>query len=395
LKILVITPGIYPDSHSGIPKLVYYMSKNFVKNGHEVSVLTRRYNIEHPENEEIEKIQYNRINIPKRGDYNHLFWPIVGAVRCKNYLLNNKNDKFDFIWIHSPWMIFFTNIKKIWPSAKIFFDLHFRPSEEILSNHRKTIINLFIGKLFDWVTIKGIKKSHSVIVHSNYVKKQAIKMIREKNKTINIINGGADSDLFLPCSNSEIKLLRKNNNIPNNREIFITVRGLKKRTGVEQLIKACYRLTQLKINYFLIIIGSGKIKNQLNNLINNLSLDKNIRIISNINEKELSDYYKASDVFVLPTQGGEGFGLATTEALASGLITFGTNNGATEEILKKYNKNWIIDGCSEEDIYKKLKDYYFNKDDYFLKKEIIKKITTENFSWKNLSLDLIKLVNTL
>jgi len=310
-------------------------------------------------------------------------------------LLNNKNDKFDFIWIHSPWMIIFTNIKKIWPSAKIFFDLHFRPSEEILSNHRKTIINLFIGKLFDWVTIKGIKKSHSVIVHSNYVKKQAIKMIREKNKTINIINGGADSDLFLPCSNSEIKLLRKNNNIPNNREIFITVRGLKKRTGVEQLIKACYRLTKLKINYFLIIIGSGKIKNQLNNLINNLSLDKNIRIISNINEKELSDYYKASDVFVLPTQGGEGFGLATTEALASGLITFGTNNGATEEILKKYNKNWIIDGCSEEDIYKKLKDYYFNKDDYFLKKEIIKKITTENFSWKNLSLDLIKLVNTL
>ena len=395
MKILIITPGIYPDSYSGIPKLVYNMSKNFANNGHDVTVLTRRYNNDDNEKEIIEKMKFFRIHFPKRGDRYYLIWPLVGAINCNNYLKNNKNVKFDFIWIHSPWMIFFTNIHKIWPSAKILFDLHFRPSEEILSNHKKTIINLIIGKLFDWVTIKAIKKSHSVIVHSNYVKKQAIKMIREKNKTINIINGGADKDLFSLCRDSELEVLREKNNIPSNREIFITVRGLKKRTGVEQLIKGCYRLTKSKIDYFLIIIGSGKIKNQLNNLINNLSLENNIRLISNINEEELSDYYKLSDVFILPTQGGEGFGLATTEALASGLITFGTNNGATKEILEKYNQNWLIDGCGEEDIYKKLKDYCLNKDDYLLEKEIIKNITTENFSWENLSQDLIKIVNTL
>jgi glycosyltransferase involved in cell wall biosynthesis len=47
----------------------------------------------------------------------------------------------------------------------------------------------------------------------------------------------------------------------------------------------------------------------------------------------LADWYRAADLFVLPTTAYEGFGMATVEALASGTPAVGTAIGATPEVL--------------------------------------------------------------
>ena len=53
-----------------------------------------------------------------------------------------------------------------------------------------------------------------------------------------------------------------------------------------------------------------------------LNLEKDIRLLSNLSEEILANYYRASDAFVMPTQGAEAFGLSTIEAISVGLVGF-------------------------------------------------------------------------
>src|SRR5688572_21551650 len=56
----------------------------------------------------------------------------------------------------------------------------------------------------------------------------------------------------------------------------------------------------------------------------------------------LSQLYSAADLFVLPTQ-AECFGIATIEALASGLPVIMGKVGAAEEIVLQDKTGWLIE----------------------------------------------------
>ena len=58
-------------------------------------------------------------------------------------------------------------------------------------------------------------------------------------------------------------------------------------------------------------------------------------ITGEIDDESLVLYYQAADIFILPTQSLEGFGLVTLEALSCGVPVLGTPIGATTNILKQ------------------------------------------------------------
>ena len=175
--------------------------------------------------------------------------------------------------------------------------------------------------------------------------------------------------------------LRKSFSIPEDRTIFITARGLKGRTGVDKLILATAQLKKEAIPFFLIIVGKGPMKQQIERSIKVLNLESNTKLLSDLSEATLAHYYSASDAFILPTQGAEAFGLATTEAISAGLVALGTNNGGTPEILSKYNSNWIIPGKDEISIYKKMKEYCENPEKYSIPLDKMQEVTRSHYSW--------------
>ena len=163
---------------------------------------------------------------------------------------------------------------------------------------------------------------------------------------------------------------------------FITARGLKGRTGVDKLIEAAHLLKQQGIDFSLTIIGKGPMKRKLKEQIATSGLNAHVKILSNLTEEELASHYQASVVFVLPTQGGEGFGLATAEALACGLVSLGTDNGGTTEILKKYNPLWLIKGTDEKHIFEKMYEFCIHPEKLSLPSEDIRCITMKNYTWE-------------
>ena len=67
-------------------------------------------------------------------------------------------------------------------------------------------------------------------------------------------------------------------------------------------------------------------------------------------EDELLDWYRAADIFVLPTVAYEGFGMVTVEALASGTPVVGTPAGATPELLARLDQRLVAQGSDPDSL---------------------------------------------
>jgi glycosyltransferase involved in cell wall biosynthesis len=93
-----------------------------------------------------------------------------------------------------------------------------------------------------------------------------------------------------------------------------------------------------------------------------------------------------ADLFVLPTQELEGFGLVTLEAMASGLPVIGTPIGGTKEILGKFNADFLFDGTQPDSIAKlALEKYLIIKNNSQRWKQISeqgRKFVEDHYSWK-------------
>jgi glycosyltransferase involved in cell wall biosynthesis len=92
----------------------------------------------------------------------------------------------------------------------------------------------------------------------------------------------------------------------------ISVGRLCKQKNFETLIYAFKKFIKINKNYKLLIIGDGYQKNYLQNIIQNLGLNKSVFLVGYV--KELSNYYKEAKLFVLPSL-YEGFGNVLIDAI--------------------------------------------------------------------------------
>jgi len=142
--------------------------------------------------------------------------------------------------------------------------------------------------------------------------------------------------------------IRRRLNIPEEKTILFTVRDLEPRMGLENLIYAVKEVIGVVPDSYLILGGQGPLKSHLISLSQELGVANHIKFAGFIPEKDLPDYYRMADVFVLPTIELEGFGLITLEALASGVPVLGTPVGGTVEILGKLDSGYLFKDTKPE-----------------------------------------------
>lgn len=126
-----------------------------------------------------------------------------------------------------------------------------------------------------------------------------------------------------PSSKLEI---RKKLSISNNKKIILSVGRFIPIKGFDVLIKAC------SADWNIYIVG-GEATTDYIQITKNYGLEDNIHFVKFCSKKELSDYYKAADLFVLPTR-GDSWGLVVNEAMSYGLPVITTDKcGAGLEVL--------------------------------------------------------------
>lgn len=160
------------------------------------------------------------------------------------------------------------------------------------------------------------KSADEIVVPSQFTKDK-IQEYSGKKYNISIIHNGVNFDRFY--KDIDITDLKEKY---KGKKILITVGGLKARKGQDLVIKSLIAVKKQYPNFKYLIIGAGKWKNYLEQLVKENNLDDFVEFIGSLNGENLVKYFHLCDVYVhTPRIQGlsfEGFGIVYLEASACG-----------------------------------------------------------------------------
>lgn len=124
---------------------------------------------------------------------------------------------------------------------------------------------------------------------------------------ISVINNGVDLSVFNESKKGD---LRK-----DNKFLIISASNLIESKGIDLNIKALSRIIKKYPNIMYYIIGEGEERIKLENLVNDLRLDNNVRFLGKLSHIEVIKYMNECDLYSMPSW-QEGFGMVYIEAMA-------------------------------------------------------------------------------
>lgn len=140
---------------------------------------------------------------------------------------------------------------------------------------------------------------------------------------IEIIPNGVDTDTYHP-GESDIEF-------EDWDSVILYVGPLMERKGLKYLIHAMRDVLKEFPDTGLVLVGSGD-RIRLDLLAEDLGVRENIRFTGFVSDNDLPEYYRAADIFVLPSL-LEGFGMVLLEAMASGCAIVSTTTSAIPEVV--------------------------------------------------------------
>jgi glycosyltransferase involved in cell wall biosynthesis len=245
--------------------------------------------------------------------------------------------------VFSPVTMFYKNLRSI----PYIFTNHGLPQpnlESRLSNkikytvERSLLIDHAIG-------------SHLTVAPSKFIHDSLASMY-DIDSTV--IYHGVDSNLYYPRDKIESK---KKLDLENKKVILFVGKFHRYKDPIT-LIEAFQILCQNNSDLELVMIGSGELESTIVSIINKKNLRKKIKLLKNIPESLLINYFNATDIFA-HTAVNEAFGLVIAQAMASGLPVVASNSGACPELIQ--NKEALFNSGNPIDLSEKLAEFIFDE----------------------------------
>ncbi len=283
-----------------------------------------------------------------RSSYNKVFE--------KNYL----PDEFDIIHVNTIFPVGIAALIAIkkWYKAKLFVSEQWSGYYAEDGNYK--------GFFRKYITKKIIRKTKAIFVISDKLKYSM--MSHGLLGNYESINNTVDTSIFKPQDstfnkNNELQLLHISSLV--NREKNIT--------GIIDIIG---ELVTKKINVKLTIIGSNeKEKKVYDQLINEKKLNKFIDFVGYKTPKEITEYMKISDLFLLFSN-FEGMPNVILESLACGLPVISTDVGKVREMINS-NMGIVLKDNTIEECVNFISKY---RRENFADKEIMHQHIVSNYS---------------
>ena len=202
--------------------------------------------------------------------------------------------------------------------------------------------------------------------------KEYVESLGYPSGRISLGNMAADTSYFSEESKKitqdEIDSFRKKMNLKGT--VYCFSGRLVQLKGIKELVLA-WKNFSINKDVTLFIIGEGPLKKELESYKENNNLS-NIVFAGFVNYVDLPIYYKASDIFIIPTL-QDNWSLVVPEAMACGLpIMSSIYNGCYPELIKTEN-GWIFDPLDNNNIESTLTLSYsnLNKEMGLKSKEIV------------------------
>lgn len=324
MKILIILPRFHTNYVGAI--------KVLKKNGHDVKLLV--YNFGFTENYSDIKPHYIKENITTKI-INFFF-----EIKLNKYYLPDFVIFKNLIKNFSPDTIIIRPYNKLFSLYLIFLRLFFNFQLIFYNQTNEDKLHKF-NFSFKFLQFYLINKILKIKIYSpilSNIKKLYFKKI-----------------YFLPFV-SKISFSKKKKNSKNNH--FLMIGKFVKKKNYEMFINSIVNINK-KYNIQATIIGEVSTKEhrneytRVNNLIKKYNLKKKIKIYKNINHKNIFNYFKTSDFFVLPTS-GDLAPITVIEALGHGCIVLCSNTCGTKNYIKKGFNGYIFEDNNQKSLEKSM-----------------------------------------
>jgi glycosyltransferase involved in cell wall biosynthesis len=330
-----------PDSVGGAERIVHGWSRELAARGHEVWVLAGRIGL--PAGPDGERAGYRvRWWTSKRRTFLDGYASTIQACKTAAQKLAGEVS-FDLAHLHQGLSAFAVSraglgIPQIWtfhgPWHEEFVE-DARARKETLPTPLRPVYGLAArikaSRLFK-MEKHSVSRCLAGAVLSQYSRERLAAAHGLVPEQIEVLPAGAETERFFPLPDTERERVRQR--LGFQGPTVVSVRRLVRRMGLDLLIHAWPQVCSKVPDARLVLVGKGPERRPLEDLAERLGVGDAVRFAGFVPEEELPDYYRAADLFVLPTRSLEGYGVATLEALASGTPVVGTLEGATPEILR-------------------------------------------------------------
>jgi glycosyltransferase involved in cell wall biosynthesis len=161
---------------------------------------------------------------------------------------------------------------------------------------------------------------------------------------VSVIGNGVDIERF---RRGDRIAARRQLGLSPDHQVLLSIGEMTTRKGFHRVIEALAQLQQKNIQ--LVLIGDGRERTRLEQLVNDLKIESQVRFIGNVAHEALTPWYQAADIFVLASS-REGWPNVLCEAQASGLPIVATKLWGIPEIVSDDRLGILVDDLSVESL---------------------------------------------
>jgi len=333
VRIVQVTPFFYPHA-GGVESHVRGLVREFTRQGHEVTVVTSRYDRHLPLEEEMEGYRVLRS-------------------RTLGVLLDTPLD--------------FGTRRTVQPLTADVFHLHYPPpltsyfATRELARRRAPVCLTYhcdlylpsaagrlLAGLYQTVFLPAtLDRTGRIVVHT---KSYGVTSAMLRGRELAVIPSAVDLDKFRP--GLDASRIRSDLHLEGKRVMVFTGR-LVPHKGVDVILQA---LTQLPRDVVLVVIGAGPRLPSLVGLARRLGVSDRVRFCPAVSDEELPRFLALGDVFVFPSQNRlEGFGLAVAEAMAVGLPVVVADMPGVREVIEPGREGLLAEPLIAHDFAEKVR----------------------------------------
>lgn len=184
------------------------------------------------------------------------------------------------------------------------------------------------------MAINLLKKADVIVSLSDEIVKE-LSSLGIQDNLVTISNGVRISDIPKYESDDKIRTLRSRYN-----KIALFVGRLVEEKGVDILLKAWIEVRKEEPQAGLIIVGNGPGKKRLSQFVKKNEMTG--CVIFTGEENDIVRYLNVSDIFILPSRGGEGMSNALLEAMSNGLPCIVSGIGGNLKLIKHQETGMIF-----------------------------------------------------
>jgi glycosyltransferase involved in cell wall biosynthesis len=327
VRILCAIDQWFPDRQAGSARLAAAVAAGLAVRGHEVTVLA-------PKNGSVGERKEAGVVVRRVLARNGLPQTLTDPVETWWHARELPEDGFDVLLAHESTTAF--GLKRRGKKTPLVLMFHASAAREQrflrtqLRPGLKKLSTYALSPSLGLLERQAVAAADRILVLSDFSRSLLLEDHELVGGRVTIVPGLVDTERFSPADGREAARGRLGLEVAG--PVLLTVRRLEPRMGIDRLLRALSLLDRDDVT--LVVAGSGSLSEALPRLAAELGVAERVLFVGRIaDDARLADWYRAADLFVLPTTAYEGFGMATVEALASGTPVVGTAVGATPEVL--------------------------------------------------------------